>query len=87
MGFGVVFVLELRDETDVFFDVFSLLFHTSDIVGTFFLFDSSEHFLVFLDNSEELFFPEGFMEGSIETGGIDFLFFFMVDLEIGAFVA
>ncbi len=86
MGFGVVFVLEFRDETDIFFDVLSLLFHAFNIVGAFLMVDSFEHLLIFLNNPEEFLFPKRLMEGAVETG-VGLIVILVLKLEVGALIA
>ena len=86
MGFGVVFVLELRNETNVFFDIFSLFFHTPDIVCAFLILYSFEHLLVLLNDSEQLFLSERFMQSSIETS-VGFVLIFIFQLQIRALIA
>ncbi len=86
MGLWVVFVLEFRNETDVFFDALSLLFHAFNIVGAFLMVDSFEHFLVFLNNPEEFLFPKRLMEGAVESG-VGLIVILVLKLEVGALIA
>jgi hypothetical protein len=68
MCFGVVLVFKLRYEADIFLYVLSLFLHSSHIVCTFLLSDSSQHLMVLLYDSEQLFFTERFVQCTIQTG-------------------
>ena len=58
----IIFVFELRNQADIFLDIFSLFFHVSDIICAFLVPNSFEHLLILLNYSKKFSFSVGFMQ-------------------------
>lgn len=73
LGDWVVFVLEFRNQTNVFLNVLSLLLHFSYVISTPFISYTFKHVLILFNNSEKLAFAKRLMES---TNGLSHAFVF-----------
>lgn len=64
LGYRIVFVLEFRNQTDVFLNVLSLLLHFSYVISTPFISYTFQHVLILSNNSEKLAFAKRLMKST-----------------------